>query len=61
MQGDPTGSFAITPAGLDRIARRIATLRLPTLFVQEGGYAVRNLRLGSRSFFGALAETWFGD
>jgi hypothetical protein len=34
---------------------------LPTLIVQEGGYAVRNLRIGARSFFGALAETWFVD
>jgi acetoin utilization deacetylase AcuC-like enzyme/ribosomal protein S18 acetylase RimI-like enzyme len=59
MAGDPTGSFAVTTAGLDKIARRIAALRLPTLIVQEGGYAVRNLRIGARSFFGALAETWF--
>lgn len=61
MQGDPTGSFAVTAAGLDQIARKLASLRLPTLIVQEGGYAVRNLRVGARSFFGALAETWFVD
>ncbi|MDX1561986.1 MAG: hypothetical protein R3305_03630 [Gammaproteobacteria bacterium] len=61
MAGDPTGSFTITPAGLDQIARRIAKLRLPTLIVQEGGYAVRNLRIGARSFFGALIEAWFND
>ncbi|MDH3235540.1 MAG: histone deacetylase family protein [Alphaproteobacteria bacterium] len=61
MRGDPTGSFDITEAGLARIAGRLASLRLPTLIVQEGGYAVRNLRVGSRSFFGALAATWFTD
>jgi acetoin utilization deacetylase AcuC-like enzyme/ribosomal protein S18 acetylase RimI-like enzyme len=59
MAGDPTGSFAVTPPGLARIARRIGDLRLPTLIVQEGGYAVRNLRVGAHSFFGALAESWF--
>jgi acetoin utilization deacetylase AcuC-like enzyme/GNAT superfamily N-acetyltransferase len=61
MRGDPTGSFAVTVGGLDRIARMLAALRLPTLIVQEGGYAVRNLRIGSRSFFTALAESWFTD
>jgi acetoin utilization deacetylase AcuC-like enzyme len=60
MRGDPTGSFDISTAGLERIAERLASLRLPTLIVQEGGYAVRNLRIGARAFFGRLAESWFG-
>ncbi len=61
MQGDPTGSFGVTAPGLAKIAERVASLHLPTLFVQEGGYAARNLRVGARSFFGALAATWFAD
>jgi len=61
MKGDPTGSFDITVAGLQQIARRIAHLGLPTLIVQEGGYAVRNLRVGAKNFFSALAETSFVD
>jgi len=61
MKGDPTGSFAISTAGLKSIAERIARLALPTLIVQEGGYAVRNLRIGSRSFFSMLGELWLKD
>ncbi|MEQ8506292.1 MAG: acetylpolyamine amidohydrolase [Rhodospirillales bacterium] len=59
MKGDPTGSFDITVGGLERIARAIAGAGLPTLIVQEGGYAVRNLRLGAGRFFATLAENWF--
>lgn len=61
MKGDPTGSFEVSTAGLKSIAERIGHLYLPTLIVQEGGYAVRNLRIGARSFFGALEEVWFKD
>ena len=59
MRGDPTGSFTVSTAGLRRIAYEIGALDLPTLVVQEGGYSVRNLRLGARAFFGALARTWY--
>jgi len=61
MRGDPTGSFDITVGGLERIARQLATLRLPTLIVQEGGYAVRNLRIGARAFFAELISAWFTE
>ena len=60
MKGDPTGAFSLTTHGLKRIAAAIDGLGLPTLIVQEGGYAVRNLRVGAHAFFGALAERWFG-
>lgn len=60
MKGDPTGAFAVSTSGLKRIAEGIAGLALPTLIVQEGGYAVRNLRVGASAFFGALAARWFG-
>ena len=59
MKGDPTGAFAISLAGLRQIAGRIGAVGLPTLIVQEGGYAVANLRNGSQAFFGALARTWY--
>jgi len=54
MQGDPTGSFEVTPAGVRRVGELLATLRLPTLLVQEGGYSLRNLRLGARGFIQGL-------
>ncbi|MGD8324391.1 MAG: histone deacetylase family protein, partial [Gammaproteobacteria bacterium] len=59
MRNDPTGSFDVTVAGLERIARRLASLRLPMLIVQEGGYAARNLRIGARAFFSELVKSWF--
>ncbi len=61
MQGDPTGAFSISINGLRRIAEAIGKLRLQTLIVQDGGYAVRNLRVGSQAFFSALASTWYGE
>lgn len=59
MKGDPTGSFTLSTQGLRDIATRLGALHLPTLIVQEGGYAVANLRRGSRAFFSALARTWY--
>ena len=41
--GDPLGDFALTRAAYPAIGGRIAQLGLPTLFVQEGGYAVAEL------------------
>lgn len=41
--GDPLGDFALTRAAYPAIGARIAQLGLPTLFVQEGGYAVAEL------------------
>ena len=37
-ESDPFQGFAITTPGFARIARRIASLGLPTVLVQEGGY-----------------------
>jgi acetoin utilization deacetylase AcuC-like enzyme len=45
--GDPVAEngagFALTAAAYPRIGARIAALNLPTLFVQEGGYAIAAL------------------
>lgn len=38
--GDPIADFALSAAAYPQIGRRIAALGLPTLIVQEGGYAV---------------------
>ncbi len=46
MAGDPVprnGGFAITTPGLKRIADRVASLKLPTVIVQEGGYNLDRL------------------
>lgn len=60
MQGDPTGAFSVSVSGMRRIGRRLGRSGFPTLIVQEGGYSVRNLRLGSNAFFSGLAGAWYG-
>lgn len=58
MRGDPTGSFSVTNAGMQRIGRKIGRFGAPTLIVQEGGYALGNLRSGSNAFFRGITEAW---
>lgn len=41
--GDPLGDFQLTTGAFAHIGARIAQLGLPTLFVQEGGYAIEAL------------------
>ena len=36
--GDPLGSFNVTRRGIQQIGKHIASLKLPTLIVLEGGY-----------------------
>ncbi|MBN2146911.1 MAG: histone deacetylase family protein [Anaerolineales bacterium] len=43
VQDDPVGGFAITQTGLLAIGGRIASLNLPILIVQEGGYLIDQL------------------
>jgi len=42
-KADPTGTWSLTVNGLSEVGRRIGSLRLPTLLVQEGGYNIRSL------------------
>lgn len=43
--GDPEGPFEVSLDGYREAGRRIATLGLPTVFVQEGGYHLDTLGL----------------
>ena len=45
-------SARLTVAGLGRIGAAVASLGLPTLVVQEGGYALGMLRPALRAFLG---------
>jgi acetoin utilization deacetylase AcuC-like enzyme len=54
LSGDPLSSARLTPRGFGRIGAEVAGLRLPTLVVQEGGYALEDLRAGLAAFLGAL-------
>ena len=54
MAGDPTGAFKVTVKGMQRIGELFSSFRIPVLVVQEGGYTLRNLRLGAAAFFTGL-------
>ena len=53
-KGDPTGAWAITPDGLERIGGAIAGLGIPVLAVQEGGYDIRVLGRNAMRFLRGL-------
>lgn len=58
--GDPMAKFTLERDSYSAIGRAIAALNLPTLVVQEGGYAVEALGGLAVAFFrGALGETSF--
>jgi acetoin utilization deacetylase AcuC-like enzyme/GNAT superfamily N-acetyltransferase len=53
-KNDPTGAWAITTEGFERIGGAIAGLGLPMLVVQEGGYDTRVIGRNARSFLSGL-------
>ncbi|MGD9868994.1 MAG: GNAT family N-acetyltransferase [Hyphomicrobiales bacterium] len=59
MRGDPSGNFVVGAAAVRQAGERIGALRLPTLVVQEGGYSLRNLRVGAHAFFSGLSRNWY--
>jgi acetoin utilization deacetylase AcuC-like enzyme len=44
---DPIGDFALSSEAYTAIGRRIGALGLPTLVIQEGGYALQALGLNA--------------
>jgi acetoin utilization deacetylase AcuC-like enzyme len=56
VTSDPVGSFRITGEGLHEIANRIAGLALPTVIVQEGGYALGTLGQNAVAFLQPFAK-----
>jgi acetoin utilization deacetylase AcuC-like enzyme/GNAT superfamily N-acetyltransferase len=59
-KGDPTGTWSLVGRDFEAAGRMIASLRLPTLVVQEGGYNTRNLGLNARMFFTGLFRATAG-
>ncbi|QKH34486.1 histone deacetylase family protein [Achromobacter pestifer] len=49
FRGDAFGNLSLDTPDYALLGRRIAQLGLPTLFVQEGGYAIDALRANTRS------------
>lgn len=56
LRGDPTGTFSLTPGSMEKIGQRVATLGLPLLMVQEGGYNLCNLKRGLPCLFRGIAR-----
>jgi len=50
-KGDPTGTWKLGTKDFELNGRMIASLGLPTLVVQEGGYKTQGLGSNARSFF----------
>jgi acetoin utilization deacetylase AcuC-like enzyme/ribosomal protein S18 acetylase RimI-like enzyme len=53
-KGDPTGAWAITTDGFERIGGAIAGLALPILVVQEGGYDTRVIGRNAKALLSGL-------
>ena len=54
FEGDPFGGLAVTTPGFARIAEAAASLSLPTIIVQEGGYLCPELGDNLESFLGGF-------
>lgn len=50
-KGDPTGTWPLVAKDFYQNGQIIATLALPVLFVQEGGYRTQNLGKNAKAFF----------
>jgi acetoin utilization deacetylase AcuC-like enzyme len=55
-EGDPLAGLAVTTDGFRRIAHRLATLGLPTVLVQEGGYPSEELGRNLVAFLEGFEE-----
>lgn len=55
FKDDPQSQVAVTSEGFHRLGQAVASLDLPTVVVQEGGYHIESLPLNTQQFFsGAL-------
>lgn len=53
---DPTGTWSNRAADFAAMGALIASARLPTVFVQEGGYRTQDVGANARNFFQGFAE-----
>ena len=57
FEHDPIGVLRVTTPGFGEIGRRLGALGLPTVLVQEGGYAVEALGANLTAFLDGFRET----
>jgi acetoin utilization deacetylase AcuC-like enzyme/GNAT superfamily N-acetyltransferase len=60
-KGDPTGTWNLVARDFEANGRMVASLRLPTLVVQEGGYRSRTLGINARHFFTGLWHSTYRE
>lgn len=58
-QGDPTGTWLLSPNDFTENGKMLAKMNLPTLIVQEGGYKNKDLGINARHFFEGLWEGYY--
>lgn len=56
-EGDPYQGLRVSTSGFSRIGGMVAALGLPTLLVQEGGYAIGDLQANLASFLDGFEGT----
>ncbi|MFO7812770.1 MAG: histone deacetylase family protein, partial [Pelovirga sp.] len=59
--GDPTGTWSLKPADFFANGKKLGSLGLPTVVIQEGGYDNRSLGKNTRQFFQGLWEGNVGN
>jgi acetoin utilization deacetylase AcuC-like enzyme/GNAT superfamily N-acetyltransferase len=59
-KGDPTGTWNLVKKDFAKNGEMIASLHLPTLVVQEGGYKTRFLGINANCFFASLWSSLLG-
>lgn len=57
FKDDPLAAFGVTTPGFGLLGRRIAATGLPTVLIQEGGYAVDHLAANLTSFLDGFEDT----
>jgi acetoin utilization deacetylase AcuC-like enzyme len=57
-KGDPTGTWILNAKDFNLNGKMIAELRIPTLFIQEGGYRNKLLGINARNFFTGFYEEY---
>ncbi len=55
VAGDPEGGFALTPGDFGELGRRVHSLEVPTVAIQEGGYLLQALGACATAFLQPLA------
>jgi len=57
FERDPIGDLAIRTGDYAEIGGRVAALGMPTIVLQEGGYAIDAIGANAVSFFGGVGRT----